>query len=179
MKNENTKTIWNLGWVTAEKRMRQKLERCAREGWMLCGIRAAGYRLVLAKARPQALQYAFDWQPAPLPDEAEYLALYAAAGWQLCTKHDGFYVFCTPAGTVALHTDAQLLQQVRGGRLRRLSVASLVLLLVCLMLVWVLRTVVLPKGVWALLLFCGAACAAQLGIFATTALALALRKNTF
>ena len=174
-----TKKITHWGWVTAEKQMIKKLEKCAAEGWIPDSNALMGYKIQLKRLTPQKIQYAVDWKPC-IEDEMEYLAIYKAAGWDLALKEKGgFYVFSAQPGAVKPYTDREELQRLRKERLKRFGLYSALYLAICAALLVFVRIVALP--LWGTIVLCipGAFCAANLGVSLVTTISLAIQQNDF
>lgn len=176
---EKSKQILNWGWVTAEKQMIRKFEKCAREGWIPDPEAHAVYKIRMKQAAPQDLQYAIDWQPT-LENDAEYLSFFEAAGWKLALKEKGgFYIFSAPEGVPKPHTDRALLRELRKGRLKKFIPATLIYLLICIVFLVSVRVVAMPTWVVFLLCIPAAYCAFQFGILLVSTISLLVQQNDF
>ncbi|BES63814.1 hypothetical protein SANA_02530 [Gottschalkiaceae bacterium SANA] len=100
---ENVRYLWNWGLAFDEKRLLNRLEDLAEQGWLLDGMSTLRYRL--RKGEPQALHFSMDYRKLKAEEEAEYFAVFAQAGWDHVCSLQGIHFFCANRDAVAIHTD--------------------------------------------------------------------------
>jgi hypothetical protein len=89
------------GFAFGEKADFAKLERLARQGWILDGISMFFYRL--KKEEPQTIVYSLDYRS---DCDDEYFAIFQAAGWTHRATLADTHIFSAPEGTTPLYLDA-------------------------------------------------------------------------
>ena len=89
------------GFAFGEKADFAKLERLARQGWILDGINMFFYRL--KKEEPQTIVYSLDYRS---DCDDEYFAIFQAAVWTHRATLADTHIFSAPEGTTPLYLDA-------------------------------------------------------------------------
>jgi hypothetical protein len=128
MSSSETKKLIHWGWITGEERMLRELERYAKEGWFL--RKCTMYHLILEKGNPKELQYTVDLPKIEKDGEDEYLQYFKETGWELACNNNGYYVFYAGKDASPIHTDKELLHQLRKGRLKVIMPLTILFLIV-------------------------------------------------
>lgn len=100
-----TKYMMSWGLAFAEKRDIEKLNQKAKQGWRLKSIAYAGF--LLEKSEPEDVQYSIDYRLLKDGEKAEYLDLFAFAGWgHVCSSYD-VHIFKAKPGTTPIYSDTE------------------------------------------------------------------------
>ena len=92
------------GLAFSEENDMKKLERYAREGWILECI-VGGFFYKLKKDKPQDIVYSLDYQTDA---SEEYFTIFKEAGWELVfSLENQMHIFSAPVGTKPIYSDAE------------------------------------------------------------------------
>ncbi|MGN1385623.1 MAG: DUF2812 domain-containing protein [Bacillus sp. (in: firmicutes)] len=100
------KYVANMGLAFDEKRILKKLSKLAKEGWILDELTLLrGYRL--KRSQPRDVVYSLDYKRLDQADQAEYVEMFEAGGWEhICSLQD-MHFFAAPPGTTPIYTDKE------------------------------------------------------------------------
>lgn len=99
------KYLLNYGLEFDEERLIKKLNKLAKEGWILKEMNTFHYKL--EKETPQDLQYTMDFKNFDSESEEEYLEMIEASGWKCMCSYKGYYFFASQPGTTKIYTDSE------------------------------------------------------------------------
>lgn len=102
------------------------LERMHRDGWALEATGFCRYRFI--RCEGGTWSYRLDFRAMSANDEAEYLALFSAAGWERVGRGKGWHYFRHCGGADApidIYTDLQSRRRMYGAMLGFLALISL------------------------------------------------------
>lgn len=99
---KQTKFVMSGGLAFSEEKDLAKLNKLAKEGWILEKLTFLGYRL--RKSDSQNIIYNLDYR---FDADEEYFQFFKDAGWKLVLSFDEIHIFCAPEGTNPIHTDRQ------------------------------------------------------------------------
>nr|WP_231784277.1 DUF2812 domain-containing protein [Lentibacillus sp. JNUCC-1] len=112
----------------------EKLERFAREGWILESFTPFGYKL--RQGTPQDVAFALDYQKDA---DSDYFSYFEEGGWShVCSAGNSMHIFRAPAGTPPIYTDNSSLLTKYETEKRKTGIAALYALFAILLL-YVLR----------------------------------------
>lgn len=98
---KQTKYIPSMGLAFFEEADMKKLEKYAKEGWILEKFAPLGYKL--RKEKPQNIEYSLDYQKEA---DEDYYSYFEAAGWShVCSVGNEINIFSAPVGTKPIYSD--------------------------------------------------------------------------
>ena len=109
------KYVMISGFAFGEKADMRRLERLAKQGWLLEDLTPFFYKL--KKGEPQSIEYSLDYQS---DYDEEYFKIFQEAGWvHRVTYGSEVHIFAASEGTIPLYLDAaeqseQYLPMIKG-----------------------------------------------------------------
>lgn len=99
------KNVLISGFAFNEKGDMKKLQKLAKQGWILEGVCMPILSYKLKKGEPQNLEYTLDYQSNY---DEEYFSIFKQSGWNLVvTMGDQMHIFSAAEGTKPIYSDSK------------------------------------------------------------------------
>lgn len=124
------------------------LAEMARKGQRLTGMNALG-QYVFTDAEPEEKVFTITHRAAKEADD-DWLATFAAAGWEHVLGIDFVHVFKADPGTAPIHTDPETRRDEVRDEVRRYARYSVVAVVLALLVMGLLVAMDAPSSAWAI-----------------------------